>query len=68
MMNNQTERATIEQLRELAAVDLGSKCPATQARGRDLLRMIEVLKVKLIAKGDCSIRVTSREGSVWGRT
>lgn len=67
MTNNQTERTKIEQLRALAAADLGSKCPAAQARGRDLLRMIEVLKVKMIAKGDTSIRVTSREGSVWGR-
>jgi hypothetical protein len=37
-----------------------------QQRGRDLLRMVEVLKVRALAKG-ARIVVTSKEGSKWGR-
>lgn len=57
---------TIEELRTSVATCLLSADPATRQRGSDFLRMIEVLKVQMLAKG-ASVTVTSREGTKWGR-
>lgn len=37
-----------------------------QARGRDLLRMVEVLKVRALAKG-ANVVVTAKDGTKWSR-
>lgn len=66
MTNNLNDRLTIETLRADAATCLASKCPEIQQRGLDYLRMVEVLKVRLIAHGD-RVTVTSKTGTTYRR-
>lgn len=57
--------AIFEALRAEAAKLLGGTTEQ-RARARDLLRMVEVLKVRKLARGG-DVVVTSREGAKWGR-
>lgn len=62
---NTNDRAIFETLRaEAVTLLLGNV--EQQVRGRDLLRMVEVLKVRALAKG-ANITVTAKDGTKWGR-
>ncbi len=58
-------RQTITTLRDDAATCLRSSELETRARGRGFLRMVEILKVQLAARGDRSVVVTSKEGRTY---
>lgn len=61
---NTNNPAIFEALRAEAATLLGGSFEQ-QARGRDLLRMVEVLKVRALARG-ANIVVTAKDGTKWG--
>lgn len=64
-MLNTNSPEIFEALRAEAATLLGGTVEQ-RARARDLLRMVEVLKVRKLARGG-DVVVTSREGSKRGR-
>lgn len=59
-------RTKIEALRAEAAVCLASKDLTVRARATGFLKMAEVLKVQMLARGE-EVVVTSREGNRWIR-
>lgn len=66
-VNTITElRVRVEELRKAAAVCLASKDVSVRDRAAGYLRMVEVTKVQMLARG-ADVTVTSREGSKWSR-
>ena len=61
---NTNIRNTIEALRRDAATCLASKDFEVRSRAAGYLRMVEVLKVQLLSKGE-DVTVVSKEGSLW---
>lgn len=56
----------VEELRKAAATCLASKDFEVRSRAAGYLKMVEVTKVQLLARGE-KVVVTSREGSTWTR-
>lgn len=63
-MTNEQIRANIENLRFHAATCLASKDYEVRDRARGMLRMVESLKVILLARGQ-NVVVTSKTGHKW---
>ena len=63
--NSKMIRSQIAELRLSAARCLASRDMEVRARASGYLRMVEVMKVQLLAAGE-NVTVVSREGTVWG--
>lgn len=61
---NTNIRNNIEVLRRDAATCLASKDSEVRSQAAGYLRMVEVLKVQLLASGE-NVTVVSKEGSLW---
>lgn len=65
-MTNDQIRSHIETLRNDAATCLASRDYDVRDRAYGMLRMVEVLKVQLLARGE-RVTVVSKTGQRWGR-
>lgn len=59
------DRVTIESMRRSAAECLASSDAEVRARAEGFLRMVQVLLVKMLSRGE-DVQVTSQEGSRFG--